>query len=97
MLETKDERMQLRLTAEMAKRIRALAEIHNRPFQDQIRHLLMIGLEQAGGKESVVKRRHAASHGVTDSQQAAQLPLPAPPSSAVSFGHAPSRGKRGAA
>jgi hypothetical protein len=93
MLETKDERMQLRLTAEMAKRIRALAEIHNRPFQDQIRHLLMIGLESPGSKESLVKPRRAASHPVTDGQ----LPLPAPPSSAVTFGHAPSRGKRGAA
>jgi hypothetical protein len=43
---TKTERMRLRVTEDMLREIRALADLQHRSIQDQARYLMAVGLEQ---------------------------------------------------
>lgn len=64
MAESKDKRVLLRVTDAMDRKIRAFAEIDDRPIQDEIRWLIARGLEHReseGIKETVVKSRQLLS------------------------------------
>ncbi len=57
---TKTERMRLRVTEDMLREIRALADLQHRSIQDQARYLMAIGLDHArpgAAKEQEEQRR----------------------------------------
>lgn len=45
--QTKTEKMHLRLTEDIAREVRALADLEHRPVQDQMRFLIVLGLQTA--------------------------------------------------
>lgn len=72
MSDKKSQRVLLRVTEEMAQTIRALAEIHRRPIQDELRFLIECGLEQNLGhtrKERPGPRRQLPATGVNSRQR----------------------------
>jgi hypothetical protein len=77
---TKTERMRLRVTEDMLREVRALADLQHRSIQDQARYLMAIGLEHArrgASKERRAEQRAAMGPSVPSETHAkAQLSLP---------------------
>jgi hypothetical protein len=81
---TKTERVRLRVTEDMAREIRAIAELEHRQVQDQIRFLIAMGLEQrrrGTEKERDAESRPTLSHAVpstrtSEAQAKGQMSLP---------------------
>jgi hypothetical protein len=77
---TKTERMRLRVTEDMLREVRALADLQHRSIQDQARYLMAIGLEHSrrgASKERRAEVRAAASPSVpSEAQPKAQMSLP---------------------
>lgn len=80
----KSEKMHIRLTEDVAREVRATADLDHRPIQDQIRYLLVLGLKVLRSGVQVqddVIRRTVPPVATTHQQD---LPLGAPPIAAKS-------------
>jgi hypothetical protein len=71
----KTEKMHLRLTEDIAREVRAVADLEHRAIQDQLRFLIVLGLQAA--RSGV--HGNAGADGRTMTHDAAQVVLPAPP------------------
>jgi len=91
----KTERMRLRVSSDMADEVRAIASLECRDLQDQMRFLLILGLEhlrRGRGNQRQVEPRAAASRAVpSESESKGQMSLPG------TVGPILSQKKRGAA
>jgi hypothetical protein len=47
MQQTKTEKLHIRLTEDVAREVRAIADLEHRPIQDQLRFLIVLGLQAA--------------------------------------------------
>ena len=83
--EVKSQRMQLRITEDMGTSVRALAAIEQRTYQDELCHLITLGLEQ---KQSVYRKESLDEPRPISSGEAAPK---SPPSPAVESRRRPSR------
>jgi hypothetical protein len=45
MQQTKTEKLHIRLTEDVARQVRAIADLEHRPIQDQLRFLIVMGLQ----------------------------------------------------
>lgn len=72
---TKDCRVLLRVTEQMARKIKALAELNSRKYQDEIRYRIGIGLDHALLSEGKVrpgpKRQLSSTNGNSRQQEGA--------------------------
>lgn len=72
---TKTAKLHIRLTEDVAREVRAIADLEHRPIQDQLRYLIVLGLQvvRSGvqGNDDTMRRLMPPD--------AAQSILPAPP------------------